>query len=66
MISRDELVQQLEDKRVALNRELMLAKSQAEANRIERELWALRTADAHHKAAKNKPESLPADLMHGS
>ena len=66
MIPRDELVQQLEDKRVALNRELMLAKSQAEANRIERELWALRTAIAYHKSAKNEPESLPADLMHGS
>lgn len=63
MISRDKLIQQLEGKRVALNRELMKAKSQTEANRIERELWALRTAIAYHRAAK--PQST-GDLIRGS
>lgn len=66
MISRDKLIQRLEARRVALNRHLMKAKTQTETNRIERELWALRTAIAYHKAGKSKSESLPRDSMRGS
>jgi hypothetical protein len=58
MISGYKMIQQLEEKRLALNRQLMDASTQAEVNRIERELWALRAAIAYQKAAKS--ESKPA------
>ena len=49
MNSSQEIIRELEIKRRALNERLMNAKDVAEANGIERELWALRTAIRHHQ-----------------
>lgn len=48
MNSSEDTIRELELKRRALNERLMNAKDLAEANSIERELWALRTAIRHH------------------
>jgi predicted nucleic acid-binding Zn-ribbon protein len=48
-------IQELEKRRVALNSKLMDAQSIAEANEIERELWALRTAISCHKS-ESRPD----------
>ncbi len=48
MQSSQEIIQELENKRRALNERLMNSKDLAEANSIERELWALRAAIRHH------------------
>ena len=60
MITREMMIQQLEKKRTALNQELMKTKSIREANRVERELWALRAAISYHKSRQAKPESRAA------
>jgi membrane-bound lytic murein transglycosylase MltF len=57
MISREKLLKQLEEKRATLNQKLMKTRSLREANRIERELWALRAAIAYHTSHQAKPES---------
>ncbi len=49
MNSSEETIRELELKRQALNERLMNAKDLAEANSIERELWALRAAIRYHK-----------------
>ena len=49
MNSSPDIIRELEFKRRALNERLMDAKDVAEANRIERELWALRAAIRYHK-----------------
>ena len=49
MNSSEDTIRELEFKRRALNERLMNAKDVAEANRIERELWALRAAIRYHK-----------------
>lgn len=49
MGSSEQVIRELELKRKALNERLMNAKDLAEANSIERELWALRAAIRHHK-----------------
>jgi hypothetical protein len=45
-----DIIRELELKRKALNERLMNAKDIAEANAIERELWALRAAIRYHKS----------------
>ncbi len=50
MVSREQDIQELERKRAALNQQLMNAQTLAEANRIERELQALRIAISYHRA----------------
>jgi hypothetical protein len=49
MNSSQDIIRELEFKRRALNERLMNAKDVAEANSIERELWALRAAIRYHK-----------------
>ena len=48
MNSSEETIQELELKRRALNERLMNTRDLAEANSIERELWALRAAIRYH------------------
>lgn len=50
MTSSPDIIRELEFKRKALNERLMNANDVAEANVIERELWALRTAIRYHKS----------------
>ena len=47
-------ISELEEKRKALNQKLMDARNTGEANTIERELWAIRTAIAQYKSALNR------------
>ncbi len=49
-----DIIRELEFKRRALNERLMNAKDVAEANGIERELWALRAAIRYHKGVITK------------
>jgi len=49
MNSYPDIIRELEFKRKALNERLMNSKNVAEANGIERELWALRAAIRYHK-----------------
>lgn len=49
MNSSPEIIRELEFKRRAMNERLMNTKDVAEANGIERELWALRAAIRYHK-----------------
>jgi hypothetical protein len=49
MNSSADMIRELELKRKALNQRLMNSKDVAEANGIERELWALRAAIRYHK-----------------
>ena len=49
MNSSPDIIRELEFKRKALNERLMNSKNVAEANGIERELWALRAAIRYHK-----------------
>ena len=60
MNSSPDIIRELESKRRALNERLMNSKDVAEANSIERELWALRAAIRHHKSrmAKDMPPRL--------
>ena len=57
LISRKDVIQQLEKKRTMLNQNLMKTRSLSQANRIERELWALRAAIAYHQSQKTESES---------
>lgn len=50
MNSSEDTIRELEFKRRALNERLMNAKDVAEANGIERELWALRVRIRYHKS----------------
>ena len=52
----EQRIRELEKQRLALNKQLMDAQSIAEANEIERELWALRTAISRHKSEHGSPE----------
>jgi hypothetical protein len=52
----EQRIRELEKQRLALNKQLMDAQSVAEANEIERELWALRTAISRHKSKHGSPE----------
>lgn len=54
MNSSPDIIRELEFKRKALNDRLMNAKDVAEANSIERELWALRAAIRYHKGKISK------------
>jgi hypothetical protein len=56
VISRERMIQQLERKRTALNHKLMKTRNLRDANRIERELWALRAAISYHKSQPALPE----------
>lgn len=49
MNSSQDIIRELEIKRKAMNDRLMNAKNVAEANGIERELWALRAAIRYHR-----------------
>lgn len=49
MSSSEDIIRELEFKRRALNERLMNAKDVAEANGVERELWAVRAAIRYHK-----------------
>ena len=49
MNSSEDIIRELEFKRRALNERLMNAKDVAEANGIERELWAVRARIRYHK-----------------
>jgi hypothetical protein len=51
----EQRIQELEKRRVALNNQLMDAQSVTEANEIERELWALRTAISYHNS-ESRPD----------
>jgi len=59
MDSGKQVIQELESRRKSLNERFMNSKTVAEANNIERELWALRTAIRYHKSvdAKKRPNS---------
>ena len=46
----EQRIRELEDQRKTLNQKLMDATDAAEANAVERELWAVRTAIAHYKS----------------
>ena len=59
MISREQRIQELEQKRAALNQQLMNAQTQAEANCIERELWAVRAALSYHSSQASIKSRLP-------
>ncbi len=50
MNSSPDIIRELEIKRKALNERLMNAEDVAEANGIERELWAVRAAIRYHKS----------------
>ncbi len=52
MSSSEDITRELEFKRRALNERLMNAKDVAEANAIERELWAVRARIRFHKITK--------------
>ncbi|HET8825420.1 MAG TPA: hypothetical protein VFM77_09840 [Terriglobales bacterium] len=54
MNSSDDIIRELEFKRRALNERLMNAKDVAEANSIERELWAVRARIRYHKTRAAK------------
>lgn len=51
MNSSPDIIRELEIKRKAMNERLMNAKDVAEANGIERELWALRAAIRYHRGS---------------
>ena len=50
MISIEHRISQLEQQRRNLNEKLMSTRDPAEANAVERELWAIRTAIAYYKS----------------
>lgn len=54
MDSSQDMIRELEIKRRALNERLMNAKDVAEANGIERELWAIRARMRYHKSMVTK------------
>ncbi len=60
MNSSEDTIRELEIKRRALNEHLMNAKDLTEANSIERELWALRTAIRHHNRVLQRQTGNPA------
>ena len=51
MISIEHRISDLEQQRRNLNEKLMSARAADEANAVERELWAIRTAIAYYKSA---------------
>ena len=64
----EEIVQELEIKRRALNERLMHAKDLTEANSIERELWALRARIRYHKSRLSRvspPSEAPESIHAG-
>ena len=46
----EQRVEELERRRIVLNQQLMSVQTLAEANEIERELWALRAAISHYRS----------------
>jgi hypothetical protein len=55
MISVEHRISHLEQQRRNLNEKLMNAPDPAEANAVERELWAIRTAIAYYKSGLRRP-----------
>ena len=47
----EQRIRELEDQRKTLNQKLMDASSGHDANAVERELWAIRTAIAYYKSS---------------
>jgi hypothetical protein len=60
MNSVEQIIRELEDKRKILNERLMNSATVAEANKIERELWALRASIQYHKRANKNLTSAAA------
>lgn len=60
MNSSQDVIRELEFKRRALNERLMNTKDVAEANSIERELWALRAAIRYHRGVIGKGRRPPS------
>ena len=63
MNSSEVIIRELEIRRKALNERLMNSKDLAEGNRIERELWAIRTAIRHHKARLTARDVTPSSEL---
>jgi hypothetical protein len=59
MNSSEDIIRELEFRRRALNERLMNAKDVAEANGIERELWAVRARIRYHKAKMARGDDAP-------
>jgi hypothetical protein len=53
MNAADQIIEDLEHKRKVMNERLMNSRTVAEANKIERELWAVRAAIRHYRSLAN-------------
>ena len=56
----EERLQELERRRIALNQQLMNVQTLAEANDIERELWALRAEISYYKSKLRESRRRPS------
>lgn len=59
----EEAISELESRRKTLNEELMNSKTTREANRIERELWALRAAIRYRKRLGERAKPDPSSAL---